>query len=173
MLVIFAIFHYLSCQESLECISWFQIHAFNNAAHDIRPHVLHLSGDFHRHGRGGIRYMKDFNNHFFQLIHCILFSLFILLFSSILLFRDITIPVTLLSTICIKLLALSFPSTPDSQVVQHRLSLAAIHHLLQPLVLQLVAFEVDLLQLGAVSQLEWDFAELVVGKVQHLRKGIG
>lgn len=60
-------------------------------------------------------------------------------------------------------LALALAAAAGPQVLQDGLGLAAVDHLLQPLVLQLVAPEVGLLQPGAVGQRGGQLRQPVVG----------
>lgn len=67
-------------------------------------------------------------------------------------------------------LGLPLPAAPGPQVLQDGLRLAAIDHLLQPLVLQLVTPEVGLLQAGAVGQRGGQLLQPVVGHIQALEE---
>lgn len=109
--------------------------------------------------------MENPQHHLVQLLHLILFSFhFLLPFLLLLSFP----PVRIAAPIRIATVLSPSPFPFPSEVVEDGLGLAAVDHLLQTFVGQLVAFEVDVLQLGAVAQFGGDLAQFVVGEIQHL-----
>ena len=155
-------------EEAFQSVATKQVHAPDNAAHDVRPHILHLRRYLHRDGVIG--HVQNLQNQPVQLIH-VLILVPVLLVPPALLFGGVgSTPCGGVPLLLRTALGLALALTPASraQVVQHGFGLAAVHHLLQALVFQLVAFEVDLLQFGAVSQLKRQLGQLVAGQVQNL-----
>lgn len=151
---------YLSNQEPFEGVPSLQVHAPDHAAHQVRSDVLHLGAHSDRRRRRGVRDVQDPHHHPVQLL-----LLVFLLFLSLPLLLPQLLPPALVrvgAVLC------PSPFAFPPQVVQDGLGLAAVDHLLQAFVAQLVALEVDVLQLGAVAQLGGDLAQLVVGEIEHL-----
>lgn len=103
--------------------------------------------------------MKNPHHHLVQFLHLILFGFQSLFLFPLLLLLPL---VRLASTLSLS------PFSLSSEVVQDGLGLAAIDHLLQAFVTQLVASEVDLLQLRAVAHFRRDLAQLVIREIKHL-----
>ena len=154
---------YLSHQEPFERIPRLQVHAPDHTAHQVGSHILHLCTHCDCERCGSVRHMENPHHHLVQLLHLILFLCHLLLLPLLLPF-----PLVCVATPVRLTPILPFPFS--SEVVEDGLGLAAVDHLLQSFVAQLVAFEVDLLKLGAVAEIGGDLAQLVVGKIEHLEE---
>lgn len=149
---------HLHGEEPLQSIAGAEIHAFHHTAHDVRADVFRTGAGFHHQWRRVVGDVKDFHKQFLGIFQFVIAACFLLVLFPLLLPAFFLLGATLLF------------ASPSAQILQDRFGLAAVHHLLQPFVLEGVAFQVDLLQLWAVGQLRWDFGELVIGDVQSLEK---
>lgn len=101
--------------------------------------------------------MKNPHHHLIQLLHLICFICRLLILPPLL---QPLLFVSLSSSIMIAPVLSLTSFSPE--IIEDGLGLATTDHLLETFVLQLVAFEIDFLQLGAVAKTRGDVTELVI-----------